>query len=368
MSRNSINQLAALGALFLFSTITASANCGRGCVVIYDPIQDTWEKGPSLPNRLHMHYDGVAILPSGDLFLMGKEFTAIYSPALRKWRMLPDAKKSDYDISLVGLTDGKVLLSGGLKYVNGHYIPTNRSEIYDSTTDTWEDTAERMHANHYKHRPVRLKDGRVLFYGGKPEQNSVEIFDEITHHWESYPAPLPIGFYQSIVVLQDGSVLIVGGTDGDIDAPRLKTGAIFNPVTHVWKLIADMPIARSDAESHLLHDGRVLVAGGLSSAGNFGAFRETKKAHIYDPFTDSWSETGDLSAPRSVRGGVLNDSAENAIMFGNGCHDERHAEIYDEATKKWHLSTRGPHFLDTASISVLPDGRYIGISYGGFCN
>ncbi len=81
-------------------------------------------------------------------------------------------------------------------------------------------------------------------------------------------APMAYGRYQhNLVVLADGSVLAVGGSDISTTVTRQATGysraELWNPTTETWSTMAAMRDPRMyHSTAMLLPDGRVLAAGG----------------------------------------------------------------------------------------------------------
>jgi hypothetical protein len=76
------------------------------------------------------------------------------------------------------------------------------------------------------------------------------------------------------LLLHDGRVLVAGGgTDPPTANNVLASVELFDPATGAWTPAAPMTDARYDFDMVLLPDGRVLVAGGSNNAtdGNLGA-------------------------------------------------------------------------------------------------
>ncbi|HET9402341.1 MAG TPA: kelch repeat-containing protein, partial [Candidatus Acidoferrales bacterium] len=82
-------------------------------------------------------------------------------------------------------------------------------------------------------------------------------------------------------LLQDGRVLIAGGSDADGNA--LASAEFFGPDGSI-SVAAAMNSARSRHIAVALQDGRVLVAGGVGTNG-----MPLFSAEIFDPVTNSWS-------------------------------------------------------------------------------
>src|SRR5689334_12086914 len=85
------------------------------------------------------------------------------------------------------------------------------------------------------------------------------------------------------VRLQDGRVLIVGGSDAN--GPLASVEIFGNDGT--FSNAQPMHAARTGHAATMLTDGRVLVSGGASSGGNV-----TNATEIYDPASDSWTVVG----------------------------------------------------------------------------
>src|SRR5438876_6591513 len=106
---------------------------------------------------------------------------------------------------------------------------------------------------------------------------------------------------QTATRLQDGRVLVAGGTDKNNNL--VATAELYDPTTGTWSLTGSMHHARFGHTATLLSNGKVLVAGGV------GATAAT--AELYDPTTGTWSLTGSMHSSREgptatpVKGMVL---------------------------------------------------------------
>ena len=131
-----------------------------------------------------------------------------------------------------------------------------------------------------------LSDGRVLAAGGidgvsDSINNSAELFDPAVGLWSLTGSMTEPRFGHTATLLEDGRVLVVGGT---ASLKVLGTSEIYDTISGVWIPTANLNEARYDHTATLLLDGRVLVAGGRTIAG-----RQTREAEIYDPATDTWN-------------------------------------------------------------------------------
>jgi hypothetical protein len=96
---------------------------------------------------------------------------------------------------------------------------------------------------------------------------------------------MELAFRSSTSLLPDGRVLIAGGRLFNVlDAVptlNLTSVEIWDPRSDTWTEASPMISARSSHSAALLKDGRVLVAGGISSG----------PPEIWDPASDQWMVT-----------------------------------------------------------------------------
>lgn len=91
-------------------------------------------------------------------------------------------------------------------------------------------------------------------------------------------------FCPAISQLEDGRILIQGGSDAD-------TVSIYDPATNQFTRGANLKVARGYQTSTILSNGKVFTIGGAYS----GA-REAKNGEIYDPRTQAWTYLPDAAA------------------------------------------------------------------------
>src|SRR5439155_1211205 len=111
----------------------------------------------------------------------------------------------------------------------------------------------------------------------------------------------------SAALLQDGSVLIAGGANGDVSlasAELFKNGS--------FSATGSMLLARSNAAAVALKDGRVLITGGSTASG------PTSETEIYDPATGSWTIGNSMAASRWGHTATLLADGRVLIAGGQG--------------------------------------------------
>ena len=151
-------------------------------------------------------------------------------------------------------------------------------------------------------------------------------------------------------LLPKGRLLVTGGVNS---AGALASAEVYDPATDTWSPTAPLSTPRSRHVAAVLPDGRVLVVGG------FGPGART--AEVYDPAQGTWSPTGSLAQPRGeatmtpLPGGKL-------LVVGGSLDGGPHtatAEVYDPATGTWSptasLSLPRAHHAAVA----LPSGKVL---------
>jgi N-acetylneuraminic acid mutarotase len=254
--------------------------------------------------------------------------------------MTPPLPRAQHTATL--LSDGRVLLVGGSIYPN---VQLADVEIFDPATGI-STRVTPLHTPRHNHTATLLTDGRVLVVGGANHQQQwlgdAEVYDPTTDGWTVVPMHTSHGVEHTATLMNDGCVLVVGGAIGS--GQQTDQVDIFDPQTNSW--YGAMPL-ESDRASHtaqLLSDGRVLVAGG----GRANGVPAGGDALVYDPQTDSWTATGPMVNPRifgkSVRlldGRVLVVGGINlidTILDGANRNSSASTEIYNPVTNGWEAT------------------------------
>lgn len=209
---------------------------------------------------------------------------------------------------------------------------------------------------------VLLNDGRVLvvggtyvqsgWVGGGPTLSSVEIFNPSTGQW-SAAAPLPRASALPILIgLGDGRVLAAGGASQDVLA--LDTSALYDPTTDTWTATPSMTQPRNGAAAVLLSNGKVLAAGGW----NYGQVQTTE---LFDPSSRTWTRGPDLSEPRSSA--AIATLTDGRVLISGGAVAggtfSNTSQIYDPATGTWSAPATMVTARYNHGTGVLYDGRVI---------
>lgn len=272
----------------------------------------------------------------GSVLLMLAPPAAAAAPS-GAWRVgAPMIVSRSGDHSATLLKDGSVLVVGGVScglQCNGHEAAISSAELYDPTADKWT-TTDATAVPRELHTATLLRDGRVLVTGGLLPGGagvitaSAEIYDAGaggSGHWRSAGSMSLARLGHTATLLPDGRVLVAGGLSRTISggAPAAFTweasAELYDPETGRWSPAGSMGIARAQHTATLLHDGRVLVAGGRNSSGGRSStdIRGLKSAEIYNPATDTWKLVPHLlHSPRVDHTATLLDDGSVVLTGG----------------------------------------------------
>lgn len=263
------------------------------------------------------------------------------------------------------LPDGKVLIAGGCTAPGCGGTPQGGlSEIFNPADRTFVNGPQMVQAR-AGHTATRLKDGRVLFTGGYPDEgrpplSHAELFDPAANRFvETGSMSIGRGAHTA-TLLDDGRVLIVGGVSG---LGALSTVEIYDPATGTFSAAAGLPSPRTTHGAAQLGDGRVLVVGGQSQAGHDNGLLDTTT--IYDPAGNTWHPAAKLrQAKYKLAVAPLPDGG--ALVIGGQTADDagarlRETEIFDAATGAFKPGPEmaEPRYKISDAVAVLPDGRLV---------
>lgn len=264
---------------------------------IYDPGSDTWTTMDPMADTRHSF--GIALVTDGtDDFVLAAggigscgtpcDETEIYDIVGDTWTAADPMGVARAVFPLVVPSDGSdVLAVGGWTSGGG----TTAAERYDVAGDDWDGT-DSLSAPRYGHGAVALSasaSSYVIVAGGKngsTYQTAAERFNPSTDSF-SGAGSLSFGRYQPTVSpLPSDWVLVVAG---EVSGPGcIGRNERYNPSTNSWSTAAGLPgllkLCRHAAA--VLDNGKVLVMGGTATpTGTAGLDDDV----LYDPVGNSWS-------------------------------------------------------------------------------
>jgi hypothetical protein len=189
---------------------------------IYDPKNDRWFKASPLPGPRTAH--SAFTLPDGRVLVAGgvqtdgepTASTYIYNPPADQWTEGPPMTLARVQHAAVQRANGDILFIGGDGAASG------TSERYDAKLEKFV-LSGTLGEPRLAARAAQLSDGRIVVVGGMPVRNetfaplrSAEIWDHTSEQWAALPpSPTPRAWPNILVV--GGVVYQLSGT-GDAEA------------------------------------------------------------------------------------------------------------------------------------------------------
>jgi hypothetical protein len=182
-----------------------------------------------------------------------------------------------------------------------------------------------------------------------------------------YTAPATAGTSHVVLVGETIETDPYGEPYLEIDAtatitvlPEAKPGTFINT--------GSMTTARGPFTATLLHDGRVLIAGGDNSIVTGDGKSSPSTAEIYDPATGAFTATGNLTASRYGQSAVTLRDGRVLLVGGYVCIGTiqrcsatalASAEIYDPATGTFTATANMLSAHSCANALPLPNGKVL---------
>jgi len=157
------------------------------------------------------------------------------------------------------------------------------------------------------------------------------------------------------VLLNSGNVLCFGGNDGWVSALVYHASAeIYNPGTNTWSNTNSMSEARDNFASALLPNGNVLAIGGKNS-GTSGL----STCEIFNVGTNTWSAGPSMTWGRWGHNAVTLQDGRVLVAGGDDNYGNS-AEIYDPVGNTWTLTPDMQYeHGQYSTMVVLADGKVL---------
>ncbi len=338
---------------------------------LYDPVAGTWTVTGSLGS---MAADTATRLQNGGVLAIsgpapGTLNTAkIYNPTTGAWTATgPMAAAHGIDYSVTVLTNGQVLVAGGLG-TGG--LATKAAEVFDPASGTWTATSP-LNLGRIVHTATLLANGSVLVAGGwnpgtaDASLAEAELYNPATRLWSPAGVMSAVRGGATATLLADGNVLVAGG-GADVSSSVLYSSAeLYVAGNNYWTLVGSMTVNRFEHSAARLTNGQVLVTGGYTVYNPSGdSYNSTATAETYDPVSQTWTATGGhMHLPRVWLNGVqpmalLPDG--QVLVAGGGASGTAALDFYDPTdTLYLDYTTNGDgvtitNYTGNAGVATVP--------------
>ncbi len=222
----------------------------------------------------------------------------LYDPPSQTFIDLGDTNAPRYEHTATMLQNGQVLIAGG----DTDPTPSgafNTAEIFDLPSQTFILVPVPMTTQREGHAAVLLNNGQVLITGGDNPPtgslNSAEIYDPPSNTFTAVTATMTVPRISHVMtVLDGGKVLIAGGaTDSGGSSTALNAAELYDPASQTFTAVGNMTSVREHQTVSLLNDGTVLEAGGTDGTNIFN----TAELYMTSQLTGLASITVSPAAP-----------------------------------------------------------------------
>jgi len=280
-------------------------------------------EGPMIEPRAYhtatLLLDGRVLVVGGKRLQISLAEALVFDAQGKSFAVVAPMQHARMSHTATRLSDGRVAVIGGMASVGADFI--DAVEIYDSTTDTWQELNPMLAGGRAWHTAALLTSDRILVAGGARRDTGgvravadTEILDVNANQWSSTdPMPEAVIGHVALTPYAD-YVWQVGG----------QTLAGFDAVAEGFM-----------SHAAVLMTGRVIVSGGLRSNGTV-----LKDVLLRDPTAPSfsqWRPTGSLAEPRCEH--TMTDIGEGWLLAAGGTSSTwdsiSSAEIFLGDTETW---------------------------------
>ncbi|HYJ37188.1 MAG TPA: kelch repeat-containing protein [Chitinophagaceae bacterium] len=254
----------------------------------------------------------------------------IYIPSSKTFQSVGNMGVPRSGHSATLLPNGKVLIAGGY---NGNYLSS--AEIFDPATETFT-SAGIMTTARSGHTATVLNNGKILFVGGVgigwSFLQSAELYDIRTGIFSATGSMTSARESHTATLLENGTVLITGGHKGRrADIKIYSSAEIYDPSSEKFTLTSSMAKIRHKHDAVMLKDGKVLIIGGSDERDSKGAYTSTE---IYNPVSATFQVTNNMNLSRYKHNGTSILLENGNILIAGGAN---RAETYNSKQKEFAI-------------------------------
>jgi len=330
--------------------------------ILYNPTNNTWVATSPMNTARAGHV--ATLLPNGQVLVVGggDNSAELYDPVAGAWTYAASMNDGrQYPLAAL-LDNGQVLVMAG--------DPTlATAELYNATSNTWTYTGSLIVPGNFQ-TATKVHGGQVVVTGGDASDYNGPPLDTVQTYGQSDIMPPPTGTWAltgsltqsrvnyTLTLLTNGMALAAGGVIGGIPPVTIASAELYNPASGTWTNTGPLTTDRASHTATALTTGWVLVAGGYS--GPLGSRVTLASAELYNPATQTWTNTGAMNTPRLAASSIL--LASGLVLVAGGAEDAS-SELYDPTNGTWAYTGYMNNVRFNFEAVQLQNGQVL--AYGG---
>lgn len=245
----------------------------------YDPTTNTWTTKAAIPTG---RSGLAAVTVQNKIYAIGgnaDEYpwmpiakNEVYDPTTNTWATKAEMPTARTQMCADNVND-QIYVTGGFKLVGPNDVePSNKTEAYNPTTNTWTTKAEMPYAT-VDHSSVVFGDKIYVL------TSPIQIYDTKTDSWSlgSFPPTVQSNADAVTILDEQGRELIYifggGGYGTYTDLVQ-----IYDPENDVWGIGSPMPTPRHGLAVAVVNN-QIYALGGVTSGGAYGALLSTNERY-----------------------------------------------------------------------------------------
>jgi hypothetical protein len=270
------------GTVLVAGGSSVSSQTTLNSAEIYDPVAGIFTLLPNSLNTARVGHSATLLSNGQVLIVGGYDPTTgliadaeLYDPTAQVFIDLGNTNSPRFHHTATLLQNGQVLIAGG----ETDPTPTgslNTAEIFNPATWTFTALSVNMTSAREGHTATLLNNGQVLLTGGDPPGagtvNTAEIYDPASKTFTALSSTMTtFRMYHDAVLLNGGKVLLSGGgSDSGGSSTVLNSAEVYDPTSQTFTAVAGNTTGIGEYQTAtLLNDGTVLLDGGTNGTSIF---------------------------------------------------------------------------------------------------
>jgi N-acetylneuraminic acid mutarotase len=258
----------------------------------------------------------------GKIYVMGGyneteifNVTEVYNPSTNTWTTKASMLEAVRGAAVAKDSAGLIYVISGY---NSSFDWTPTVQAYNITSNSWTKKADIEYAVLFVNAATG-DDGKIYVVGGTEpgdDTNRLQIYDPETDTWEQGTTLLSERTQLGVAKDANGFIYALGGQTWPSTTGALNTNEVYDPYSETWSTRTPLIDRRNEFGAAFGADGNIyVIGGGQDYTNNASPFFGTTM--VYDPLSDSWGLDANMPTPRKELAAV---SVGNSVYAIGGCN------------------------------------------------